>query len=69
MANKRVAFIVRVWTETERDIAADPVWRGVVELVGSKQVRYFHSFDQIPAIIQTFMADPGQTTADEEKNM
>jgi hypothetical protein len=55
VAQKRVAFIVRVWTETEGDELTAPVWRGAVQLVGSEQIRYFHSLDHIPAIIQTLI--------------
>lgn len=53
MANQRFAFVLRLWLETEvSNTATGMVLRGSLELVEPKEVHYFNSLDQIPALLR-----------------
>jgi putative component of toxin-antitoxin plasmid stabilization module len=41
------AFIVRIWMETRELKDAEPIWRGVLEHVGSGTRVYFDQLEQI----------------------
>ena len=41
------AFIVRIWIENRDKKDAEPIWRGVIEHVGSDVRVYFDQMEQI----------------------
>jgi len=41
------AFIVRIWIEHGERKDAEPIWRGVIEHVGSGEQTYFNKLEQI----------------------
>jgi hypothetical protein len=56
-------FIVKLWNEAADEPSAEPVWRGSVEHVQSRQVRYFLSFDRLVAILVERIGSPMQPGA------
>ena len=42
-----LAFIVRIWVEPREIKDAKPIWRGVIEHVGSGEQVYFDQLEQI----------------------
>ena len=53
MRAQRFAFIVRLWSGTpEPGEQSQDVLRGSIQLADSNQTRYFHSLDDLPAILR-----------------
>lgn len=53
MSKKRFAFVLRVWNEaTPAQEDRSPEVRGSLQLANSDEIRYFHSLDEIPAILR-----------------
>jgi hypothetical protein len=50
---QRYAFIIRLWTEaSEPGDQTRPVLRGSIQQADSNQTRYFHSLDDLPALLR-----------------
>jgi hypothetical protein len=73
VAKQRFAFVLRLWLETQVSHAPiGMVLRGSLEWVEPKEVYYFSSFDQIPALLQTITGwsnQSGSGRAGEEGKM
>lgn len=53
MRAQRFAFIVRLWSEaSEPGEQPQDALRGSIQLADSSQTRYFHSLDDLPAILR-----------------
>ena len=46
LANTEV-FVVRIWDEPRNLESAEPMWRGSVEHLQTKQLKYFQSFETL----------------------
>lgn len=73
MAKQRFAFVLRLWLETEVNHATTGrVLRGSLELVEPREVHYFNSLDQIPALLRAITGwsnQSGSSQAGEEGKM
>jgi hypothetical protein len=49
------AFIVRIWIETRELKDAEPIWRGVIEHIGSGKKVYFDHLEQIAIHIMPYI--------------
>lgn len=53
VARRRFTFVLRLWLETEvSNATTGGILRGSLELVEPKQLYYFNSLDQIPALLR-----------------
>lgn len=49
----RYSFIVRLWFELEPNLEGyAPALRGSVQLIGTEQMLYFHSFDKLMELLE-----------------
>lgn len=49
----RFSFIVRIWFEIEPNVEGfAPALRGSIQRIGTAQVQYFHTFDQLVEFLQ-----------------
>lgn len=53
------AFIVRIWMETRELKDAEPIWRGVIEHVGSGARVYFDQLEQIAVHVLPYIKAMG----------
>jgi putative component of toxin-antitoxin plasmid stabilization module len=53
------AFIVRIWMETRELKDAEPIWRGVIEHVGSGARIYFDKLEQIAIHVMPYLEAMG----------
>ena len=53
------AFIVRIWMETRELRDAEPIWRGVIEHVGSGARVYFDQLEQIAVHVMPYLEAMG----------
>ena len=53
------AFIVRLWIEPSEIKDAEPIWRGVIEHVGSSDRIYFNNLNKIAILLTPFIESMG----------
>jgi putative component of toxin-antitoxin plasmid stabilization module len=53
------AFIVRIWVEHGLRKDAEPIWRGVIEHVGSGERAYFDKLEQIALHVIPYIESMG----------
>ena len=61
------AFIVRIWMEPREFKDAEPIWRGVIEHVGSGARVYFDKLEQIAIHVFPYIEEMG-VKADKPKS-
>ena len=54
-----LAFIVRIWVEPRELKDAEPIWRGVIEHVGSGERVYFDQLEQIMTHMRSYIEAMG----------
>ncbi len=61
MNPNRFAFVVRLWNEVDRQAGRPLELRGSVQMVNDERVLYFHSLDQVPALLRQLTGWEGDT--------
>jgi len=53
------SFVVRIWIEHTERKDAEPIWRGVIEQVGSNQRVYFDHLDKVRIYFAQYLEQIG----------
>ena len=69
MNPNRFAFVVRLWNEVDRQAGRPSELRGSVQMINDEKVLYFHSLDQIPALLRELTGWDGDTAVTDKHSI
>jgi hypothetical protein len=52
MKPEATSFIIRIWIDSAAENGDPPIWRGVIEQVGSVEKRHFHELQTVTQFIR-----------------